>query len=116
MNAVLEGFPEILCTIDDIHIFGKDNSQHDERSFAALERTQQAGVTLNTEKCEFWCNKLTFLISKNGISPDCCYQGDGGPVNVTELHRFMGIVSLLGVLTLHCRIFQSPQGTTEHKK
>ena len=51
----------------------KNEVEHDERLFATLKKIQEAGVTLNTEKCKFWCDKVTFLghvISKNGISPD----------------------------------------------
>ena len=51
MSTILEGLEGILCQIDDILIFGSDQKQHDERLVTALQRIQEAGITLNTEKC-----------------------------------------------------------------
>ena len=47
--------------MDDILIFGKDQTEHDQRLEAVLRRIEKAGVTLNPQKCEFSKNKLTFL-------------------------------------------------------
>ena len=117
---MLEGLQGVLCLIDNILIFGKDEAQHDERLFAALERIHKAGVTLNAGKCEFWCDKLKFLghvISKHGISPDpvktAAIKEMEAPTNITELRRFMGIVNQLGKFSLALQNFQR---TTEHKK
>ena len=73
MSTILEGLAGVLCLMDDILIFGKDQNEHDTQLTAALERIQAAGVTLNKEKCEFNKTFLTFLghsIDKKGISPD----------------------------------------------
>ena len=61
MSAVVDGLQGVLCLIDDILIFGKNKEQHDQSLFAALKKLQEAGVTLNAEKCEFWCDQVTFL-------------------------------------------------------
>ena len=115
MSAMLEGLQGVLCLIDDILIFGKDEAQHDERLFAALERIQKAGVTLNAGKCEFWCDKLKFLghvISKHGISSDpvktAAIKEMEAPTNITELHRFMGIVNQLGKFSPRISELSSP--------
>ena len=115
MSEILEGLQGVLCLIDDILIFGKDKEQHDERLFAVLERIQKAGVTLNAEKCEFWCDKLKFLghiISKNGISPNPdktkAIRKMEAPTNVTELRRFMGIVNQLGKFSPRIAEISSP--------
>ena len=107
ISATLESLQGVLCLIDDILIFGKDKEQRDERLFAALETIQKAGITLNAEKCKFWCDKLKFLghiISKNGISPDPektkAIRKMEAPTNITELRRFMGIVNQLGKFLL----------------
>ena len=73
MSTVLEGLSEVLCLMDDVLIFGKDQTEHDIRLSTALEKIQAAGVTLNKEKCEFNKTSLTFLghtIDEKGISPD----------------------------------------------
>ena len=53
INAILEGLDEVICLMDDILVFGKDNKEHDERLNRVLQRLQQKSVTLNREKCEF---------------------------------------------------------------
>ena len=73
MSAILEGLEGVLCLMDDVLVFGKTKVEHDKRLFAVLQQIQKAGITLNTDKCEFWHDKLTFLgyvVSKEGISPD----------------------------------------------
>ena len=115
MSTILKGLQGVLCLIDDILIFGKDKEQHDERLFAALERIQKAGVTLNAEKCKFWCDKLKVLghvISKNTISPDPektkAIRKMDAPTNITELRRFMGIVNQLGKFSPRIAEISSP--------
>ena len=52
MSSILEGLEGVLCLMDDVLIFGKDQKEHDSRLTAALEKIQAAGVTLNKDKCE----------------------------------------------------------------
>ena len=73
MSELLSGLEGVLCQMDDVLIFGKDEAEHDRRLEAALRRIQDAGVTLNPQKCEFRKRKITFLgnvIDKNGITAD----------------------------------------------
>ena len=115
MNAIVEGYEGTLCLMDDILVFGKTKAEHDKRPFAVLEQLQKAGVTLNTDKCEFWRDKLTFLghiVSKEGISPDPtkteAIRKMSTPTNVTELRRFMGMVNQLGKFSSHIAELSSP--------
>lgn len=57
-NDVWEG---VLCHIDDVIIFSKYKQEHDNRLHAALRKIQAAGVTLNSDKCEFNKSQLLFL-------------------------------------------------------
>ena len=61
MSTILDDLTGVLCLMDYILIFGKDQKEHDIRLTAALERIQAAGVTLNKDKCEFNKTSLTFL-------------------------------------------------------
>ena len=100
MSHILEGLEGVLCLIDDVVIFGKDQEEHDAR----LEgRIQAAGVTLNQKKCEFRKSKLLFLghiVEENGIRPDpekiAAITEMGQPSNVTEVRRFLGMANQLG--------------------
>ena len=40
MSAILGGLPGVLCHLDDILVFGKDNQEHNAHLQAVLERTQ----------------------------------------------------------------------------
>ena len=103
MSTILDALAGVLCLMDDILIFGKDQKEHDTRLTVALEKIQAAGVTLNKDKCEFNKTSLTFLghtIDGKGISPDpqktAAISKMASPKSTTELRRFMGMVNQLG--------------------
>ena len=50
MSTILDGLTGVLCLMDDILIFGKDQKEHDIRLTAVLERIQAASVMLNKDK------------------------------------------------------------------
>ena len=53
MSAILSGLSGVLCLMDDVLIFGKDQAKHDERLNTVLKRIESMGVTLKVNKCEF---------------------------------------------------------------
>ena len=61
MSKVLEGLDGVVCQVDDVLVFGKDQAEHDARVITALEQIKKAGVTLNKEKCEFRKRQVKFL-------------------------------------------------------
>jgi len=61
MNSLLEGLQGVLCVLDDILIFGKNQQEHDSRLDTVFTRLSSSGITLNSAKCEFSKNRLTFL-------------------------------------------------------
>ena len=91
--------------MDNVLVFGKTKAEHNKRLFAVLQQFQNAGITLNTDKCEFWRYKLTFLghiVNKEGISPDpakiVAIKKMDPPTNVPEVRHFLGMVNQLGKL------------------
>ena len=59
--------------MDDVLVFGSIKNEHDSRLSAALKRIQEAGVTLNANKCEFGKTQLKFLghtMDQDGIQAD----------------------------------------------
>lgn len=73
ISTVLTGLEGTLCMIDDVLVAGATQEEHDQRLYAALKRIQNAGITLNKEKCEFSKDRGTFLgqvISASGVEPD----------------------------------------------
>ena len=76
MSAILAANDGVLCYMDHVFIFRRDHDEHDTRLHAALRTIQEAGVTLNPEKCEFSRRSITFLshvISEQGISAVCIH-------------------------------------------
>ena len=48
----------VVCLMDDILVHGKTQAQHDERLVKVLNRLQESGLTLNSEKCTFSQTKV----------------------------------------------------------
>ena len=59
MNTILDDLAGVLCLMDEILIFGKDQKEHDTRLTIVLEIIKSVGVTLNRDKCEFNKTSLT---------------------------------------------------------
>ena len=61
MSRILLGLNGIHCQMDAVLVFGIDKEEHDVCLSSALNRIQDAVVTLNKEKCEFTKAELIFL-------------------------------------------------------
>jgi len=46
---LLNDLDGVLCLIDDVLVYGKSQSEHDERLAAVLKRFEECGMTLNSE-------------------------------------------------------------------
>lgn len=53
MSQVLAGMDGVVCHMDDMLVWGKTVAEHDERLRKVLNKLLNAGLTLNSEKCEF---------------------------------------------------------------
>ena len=106
MNQLLSGLERVLCQMDDILVFGKDQGDHDQRLTAVVTRIKEAGATFNPEKCEFGKTNLKFLghiIDSNRIQADTektdAITKMSPPTSDPELRIFMGMVDQLGKFT-----------------
>ena len=73
MSEVLAGLEGVLCLMGYVLDFGKSAEEHDARLLAVLQLIQQAGVTLNPDKCEFNKTSLNFLghlLDHRGVQAD----------------------------------------------
>jgi len=73
MQSVLAGVEGTVNMIDDTLVFGRNQTEHDERLEEVLQKLEEAGITLNAEKCEYSKASLTFLghvVDESGIRPD----------------------------------------------
>lgn len=108
MNLILEGMDGVECSIDDVLIHGKTQSEHDKRLELVLTRIKNAGMTLNPSKCEFSKAEVKFLghiVSARGIEADPdkvkAIVNMPAPGNVSEVRTFLGMVNQLSKFTPH---------------
>ena len=106
MSELLTGLQGVLCHMDDVLVFGRDDAEHNQRLEAVLRRVEEAGATLNLSKCEFNRSTLTFLgnvIDANGIRADPskteAIREMQPPTSVPAVRRFLGMVNQLGKFT-----------------
>ena len=52
MSTMLSRLIKVLCLMDYVLVFGRDQEDHNKRLEAVLHRIQSAGVTFNPSKCE----------------------------------------------------------------
>ncbi|XP_027869193.1 uncharacterized protein K02A2.6-like [Xiphophorus couchianus] len=103
VTEVTEGFEGVVCHMDDVLVWGRTQEEHDARLYTVLGKIQEAGITLNIDKCDLSKQSVTFLghiISVNGVSPDPnkteAVRKMKEPRNVSELRSFLGMVNQLG--------------------
>ena len=103
MNSILEGLEGVVCQMDDILVFGKDEQEHRKRLVKVLKRLESAHVTLNPSKCEFCRTTIKFLghiIDRTGVKADPdknqAITRMEAPSSVSDLRRFLGLVNQLG--------------------
>ncbi|XP_061135154.1 polyadenylate-binding protein-interacting protein 1 isoform X4 [Syngnathus typhle] len=103
MSMILNGLPGVVCHMDDILIWGKDQPEHNARLHTVLNKLQAAGVTLNMDKCELSTQQVKFLghiLSAEGVRPDPdkirAVIAMKEPSNVSEVRSFLGMVNQLG--------------------
>ena len=103
VTEVTEGLEGVVCHMDDVLIWGATQEEHDARVHTVLEKAQRAGITLNTDKCEWTKSEVKFLgciVSADGLRPDPektrAVQQMEQPNNISELRSFLGMVTQLG--------------------
>ena len=100
MSIVLQGLPGVQAYLDDIIVYSSNSADHETHLKAVLYRLQEAGLHLNTEKCKFYQEKLTYLgltITKDGLLPNdghiVAIRDAPAPADATSLRSFLGRTS-----------------------
>ncbi|XP_014361064.2 uncharacterized protein K02A2.6-like [Papilio machaon] len=100
METVLSGLDGVLCLLDDILVTGRNRDEHMERLNSVLQRLEEAGLTLQKDKCEFFKDEISYLgyvINKKGLkkSPEKIKAIVDAPVptNVSQLQSFLGLAN-----------------------
>lgn len=100
---IIDGLQGVVCHMDDILIWGRDQQDHDIRQHTVLNQLQEAVVTLNMEKCELGKSEVKFLghiLSADGVQPDPdkvkAVMSLKEPSNTGEVRSFLGMLNQLG--------------------
>lgn len=100
MECVLAGIEGVVCFLDDVCVSGKNELEHKNRLITVLSRLENAGLTLQDSKCDFFKNEIQYLghiIDKDGIrkSPEKVKAIEEAPTpsNVAQLQSFLGLIN-----------------------
>jgi len=103
INSLLEGLNGVECSMDDILIHASTKDILETRTKEVTERLKEAGLKLNQNKCIFAKQEVKFLghiITNKGLLPDQMKIDTINqlkvPTNLTELQRFLGMITYLG--------------------
>lgn len=103
MSMIIDGLQGVVCHMDDVLIWGRDQQEHDIRLHTVLNKLQEARVTLNMEKCELGRSEVKFLghiLSTEGVQPDPekikGVMSMKEPANTGEVRSFLGMLNQLG--------------------
>lgn len=101
MNTVLAGLQGIDCFVylDDIVIYGKSLSEHNERLTKIFEKLRTHNLKLQVDKCEFLRKEVAYLghiISEKGVKPNPdkiqAILNIKTPKNQKDIKSFLGLV------------------------
>lgn len=99
LTPIFANCPEIHVIHDDIIIATESKRAHERVVEMAIKAIQEAGLTLNMEKCRFAKRKVRFwgcIVSDQGVSPDPekvrALDKAGPPSNKAELRSFLSMV------------------------
>ena len=73
MSELQADLPGVVCQMDDLLVFDKDQSDHDRDLESVLKRIQDSSLTLRPQKYKFNQTRLTFLrriVEANDIQAD----------------------------------------------
>ncbi|KAL5471146.1 hypothetical protein EMCRGX_G029229 [Ephydatia muelleri] len=91
---ILQDIEGKVCQMDDVLVFGSSQEENDDRLKAVLKRIEEAGMTLNPDKCAFSRHQIKFLghiVDQRGNQADpektSAILKLPTPKNIAELRR-----------------------------
>ena len=101
LSDALKGLKGVSVVADDILIYGKDQTEHDDNLRKCLKRARECGLKLNKKKCRFHMRELPYIghiLTSEGVKPDlkvCAIRNMEAPMNSEEVRRFLGHVNYI---------------------
>ena len=108
--------------MDDILFISATKKEHTQWLCAVFNCIQDAGITLNKSKCQFYRSQISFcryVIDKGGLRPDSAKTEalNNMPAckNVADVRRFLGMANQLGQYTPRLSTLSMPLRELLHK-
>ena len=103
MTQLVDSIDGVICQTDDILVFGRTETEHDERLHKVLSRLHDANLTINSSKSEFKKTTIKYvghIVGPSGISADpervVGIKNLEAPTDVHSVHRLLGMINQLG--------------------
>jgi hypothetical protein len=102
MSQLLGDIVGVETDIDDVLVWGRTQSEHNERLEKVLKRCQECHITLNTDKCEFNIPSVKYIghiLSAEGVKADpdkvVAVTEMPAPTDKKGVERLLGTVNYL---------------------
>lgn len=112
IEGVLFDIEGVAIFQDDILVSGRNVAEHNRRLETVLKCLENAGLTVNKTKCEFFRDSveyLGFVINKNGLQPS--QKKMEAIVNMKPPNSVTKLKSFLGAVNYYRRFFPSASQT-----
>ena len=102
VGDVIRDIQGVTHFVDDVLIWGKTQTEHDQRLREVLNKLEKAGFAINKDKCDLSKNEVMFLghringtyIRPNPVKVDIV-KNFPPPTNVEELRRLLGVATYI---------------------
>ena len=115
IDKILRNTPHCANLIDDFAVCSETAADHKQHLYDVLKKLQDAGITLNREKCQFFVDEIEFVghkINGSGICADdrkmAAIKELPTPTCVTDLRSFMGMCQQLSRFSPHLSKLSEP--------
>ena len=115
IDGVIGNSENTAGMVDDICVYSRDTEAYEKFLFPVLQKLQDAGITLNIDKCEFMKRSISFVgheISAQGIAADerktRALLEMPTPTCKQEIRRFLGMANQLGKFSSRLSQYTEP--------
>ena len=103
MTMLVDSIDGVIYQTDDILVFGRTETEHDERLHKVLSRLHDANLTINSSKSEVKKTTIKYvchIVGPSGISADPervkGIKNFDAPTDVHGMRRLLGMINQLG--------------------
>ena len=102
MDQMTDRLPGIIAIHDDICVYGKDTTEHENNLLKLMQKAQEHGLVFNSSKCSICEPQISFysaIFTVQGMKPDPAkvqaLQDLSAPQTPKQLQSFLGLINYL---------------------